>query len=57
MKFGSKYDLLDTLATWNTNRFTEVKICKLLKNPMEALGAADFTNCAVSNHYVLWTVV
>ena len=49
MKLGSKYDLLDTpLLTWNTNTFTEVNICKLLKNPMEALGAVDFTNCRIS---------
>ena len=39
MKFGSKYDLLDTPAIWNTNRFTEVNISKLLKNAMEAVGA------------------
>ena len=44
-------------AIWNTNRFTRVNICKLLKNPMEALGAVDFTNCAVSNHYFLRAVV
>ena len=46
MKLGNKYNLLDTLAIWNTNRFTEINICKLLKDPMEALGAIDFTNCA-----------
>ena len=39
------------------NIFTEVNICKLLKNPMEALGAVDFTNFAVSNHYFLEAVV
>ena len=39
MKFGSKYDLLDTPAIWNANRFTEVNISKLLKNPKQALGA------------------
>ena len=56
MKLGSKYDLLDTPAIWNTKKFTEVNITKLLKNLMEVLGAVDFTNCAVSNHYFLGAV-
>ena len=31
MKLGSKYDLFNTPAIRNTNRFTEVNICKFLK--------------------------
>ena len=31
MKLGSKYELLDTPAIWNANKFTEVIVCKVLK--------------------------
>ena len=42
MKLGSKYNLFDTppppAPKWNTNRFTRVYICKLLKRSNELIS-------------------
>ena len=49
MKFGSKYYLLDNPrpTQWNTNKFTEVNICKVLN---------EVIICTI-NYYLLDAVV
>ena len=44
MKFGSKYDLLDTPCIWTTNKFTEVNDMQ----SFEKIQWVDFTKYALS---------
>ena len=57
MKLGTKYDLLYTPANWNTNRFTELNIYKVLKRSDNSSWKNWFHEVYSINHYLLGAVV